>query len=61
MTERLCYVLTAYDGSLDLEWVCCVFDTEAAAVAAHSAAKGRGITYEVSLVPFHSQTDTMPR
>ena len=61
MSERMCYVMTARLN--DEEWVCCVFDTEAAAVAAHTASTAADpeITYEVSLAPFHSQTDTMPR
>ena len=61
MTERMCYVLTAQERHDADNWVCCVFDTESDAVAARAASEadsGGSLIYEVSLVPFHSQTDT---
>jgi len=60
MTERLCYVLTAQQR--DYQWVCCVFDTEADALAgqARSEAASPRTSYTLDVVPFHSQTDTMP-
>jgi len=58
MSDTTCYVMTARD--LCSDWVCCVFDNEADALAGKArseAAALRPIHYAIGAVPFHSRTD----